>query len=95
MGRALFGYTVVNLGCKVNRVEADGFERLLGGARGCCLLAESAADLIIVNTCTVTGEAEKKTRKAVRHALSTNGGARVVVTGCASELLVGDLRRYG
>lgn len=30
VGRALFGYTVVNLGCKVNRVEADGFERLLG-----------------------------------------------------------------
>ena len=85
MGRALFGYTVVNLGCKVNRVEADGFERLLG-ERGGAPVAESAADLIIVNTCTVTGEAEKKTRKAVRHALSTNGGARVVVTGCASEL---------
>ena len=49
-------------------------------------MAEAAADLIVVNTCTVTGEAEKKTRKAVRHALSTNGGARVVVTGCASEL---------
>lgn len=85
MGRALFGYTVVNLGCKVNRVEADGFERLLA-ERGGVPVAEAAADLIVVNTCTVTGEAEKKTRKAVRHALSTNGGARVVVTGCASEL---------
>ena len=49
-------------------------------------MREAAADLIVVNTCTVTGEAEKKTRKAVRHALSTNDGARVVVTGCASEL---------
>lgn len=85
MGRALFGYTVVNLGCKVNRVEADGFERLLA-ERGGVPVAAAAADLIVVNTCTVTGEAEKKTRKAVRHALSTNGGARVVVTGCASEL---------
>ena len=85
MGRALFGYAVVNLGCKVNRVEADGFERLLA-ERGGVPVAEAAADLIVVNTCTVTGEAEKKTRKAVRHALSTNGGARVVVTGCASEL---------
>ena len=34
MGRALFGYTVVNLGCKVNRVEADGFERLLAERGG-------------------------------------------------------------
>lgn len=85
MGRALFGYTVVNLGCKVNRVEADGFERLLA-ERGGVPVGEAAADLIVVNTCTVTGEAEKKTRKAVRHALSTNDGARVVVTGCASEL---------
>ena len=85
MGRVLFGYTVVNLGCKVNRVEADGFERLLA-ERGGVPVGEAAADLIVVNTCTVTGEAEKKTRKAVRHALSTNGGARVVVTGCASEL---------
>ena len=85
MGRALFGYTVVNLGCKVNRVEADGFERLLA-ERGGVPVAEAAADLIVVNTCTVTGEAEKKTRKAVRHALSAAAAAEVVVTGCATEI---------
>lgn len=85
MGRALFGYTVVNLGCKVNRVEADGFERLLA-ERGGIPVPENAADLVIVNTCTVTGEAEKKTRKAVRHALSAAAAAEVVVTGCATEI---------
>ncbi|MDQ9825242.1 hypothetical protein RFZ44_18215, partial [Acinetobacter sp. 163] len=42
--------------------------------------------LIIVNTCTVTGEAEKKTRKAVRHALRANESATVVVTGCAAAI---------
>ena len=74
----------MNLGCKVNRVEADGFER--GCSQNAAVpVAEAAADLV-VNTCTVTGEAEKKTRKAVRHALSTNGCRRVVVTGCASEI---------
>lgn len=85
MSKAPFGYAVVNLGCKVNRVEADGFERLLG-ERGGAPAPEGAADLIIVNTCTVTGEADKKTRKAVRHALSANDGARIVVTGCATEI---------
>lgn len=69
----------------MNRVEADGFERLLG-ERGGAPVAESAADLIIVNTCTVTGEAEKKTRKAVRRALSANEGAQVIVTGCAAAI---------
>ena len=78
-------FSIINLGCKVNRVEADGFERLLG-ERGGAPVAESAADLIIVNTCTVTGEAEKKTRKAVRRALSANEGAQVIVTGCAAAI---------
>lgn len=85
MSKAPFGYAVVNLGCKVNRVEADGFERLLT-ERGGMPVPEGTADLIIVNTCTVTGEADKKTRKAVRHALSANDTARVVVTGCATEI---------
>ncbi|MEY8461210.1 MiaB/RimO family radical SAM methylthiotransferase [Eggerthellaceae bacterium 24-137] len=85
MNKAPFGYAVVNLGCKVNRVEADGFERLLS-EHGGTPVPESTADLIIVNTCTVTGEAEKKTRKAVRHALSAAETAKVVVTGCATEI---------
>ena len=85
MRRAAFRFAVVNLGCKVNRVEADGFERLLAG-RGGVPSSQAEADLIVVNTCTVTGEAEKKTRKAVRHALSANGEAPVVVTGCATEI---------
>ena len=61
-------FSIVNLGCKVNRVESDAVAAQLigGGAEESPL---HAADLIVVNTCTVTGEAEKKTRKAVRHAL--------------------------
>ncbi|MDO4291135.1 MAG: MiaB/RimO family radical SAM methylthiotransferase [Eggerthellaceae bacterium] len=78
-------FCVVNLGCKVNRVEADGFERLLREAGGEDA-PEEAADLVVVNTCTVTAEADKKTRKAVRHALRANGRARVVVTGCAAAI---------
>lgn len=85
MSRGAFRFAVVSLGCKVNRVEADGFERLLAG-RGGVPAPEAEADLIIVNTCTVTGEADKKTRKAVRHALSANAAAGVVVTGCAAAI---------
>ena len=78
-------YAVVNLGCKVNRVESDAFASSLDahGAKSC---DAADADLIVVNTCTVTGEAEKKTRKAVRGALRANGRATVIVTGCAAVI---------
>lgn len=78
-------FCVVNLGCKVNRVESDAAASVLAAA-GHTQCDEESADLILINTCTVTGEAEKKTRKAVRHALNTNEYAHVVVTGCASEI---------
>ena len=78
-------YAVVNLGCKVNRVESDAFASSLDahGAKSC---DAADADLIVVNTCTVTGEAEKKTRKAVRRALRANDRATVIVTGCAAAI---------
>lgn len=78
-------FAVVNLGCKVNRVESDAAAAVLL-AQGASPAREEDADLIVVNTCTVTGEAEKKTRKAVRRALRTNPTATVVVTGCAAAV---------
>lgn len=77
-------YSVVNLGCKVNRVESDAYEALFS-EHGFSPAAE-VADVVVVNTCTVTGEADKKTRKAVRQALKRNPDARVVVTGCAAAI---------
>ena len=78
-------FSIVNLGCKVNRVESDDAAvRLLAMGGEEAPLGE--ADLVVVNTCAVTGEAEKKTRKTVRHALRDNDHAAVVVTGCAAAL---------
>ncbi len=78
-------FAIINLGCKVNRVESDSF--------GAFLLANNAhetkpecADLVIVNTCTVTGDAEKKTRKSVRKALREAPNAQIIVTGCAAVI---------
>lgn len=78
-------FAIVNLGCKVNRVESDAFASGLL-ARGCTESNETDAQVVVVNTCTVTGEAEKKTRKAVRHALRANPASQVVVTGCAAAI---------
>lgn len=78
-------FSIVNLGCKVNRVEADSLEAALLAA-GYELADEASADIIIINTCTVTGEADKKSRKAVHHALAVNDKAQVLVTGCAAAI---------
>ncbi len=78
-------FSIVNLGCKVNRVESDGFAQLLA-ARGGSASPLVDADVVVVNTCTVTGEAEKKTRKAVRHALRESAAPLVIVTGCAAAI---------
>lgn len=82
-------FRIVNLGCKVNRVESDAFFDALGES-GLVPAGPEDADVVVVNTCTVTAVAEKKARKAVRHALSANPRARVVVTGCASAINAGE-----
>ena len=74
-------FTVINLGCKVNRVESDSIAARLLASGGMSVDAE-LADVIVVNSCTVTGEADKKARKAVRSALRANPAADVIVTGC-------------
>ena len=74
---------IANLGCKVNQAEMIAVERLLR-ARGVELVgARDAADLVVVNTCSVTSVADQKSRHAVRRARRVNPGARVLVTGCS------------
>lgn len=84
-------FTVINLGCKVNRVESDDVAAALIAQGGRSVSMEQA-DLVVVNTCTVTGEADKKARKAVRQALRANGYSQVLVTGCASAIDPGEFR---
>ena len=51
--------SVVNLGCKVNRVESDTIAKAYEG-RGAQLCSVPDADIVVINTCTVTEEADKK-----------------------------------
>lgn len=79
------------LGCKVNQVESEAAAAALVGV-GAEVVSEEAADLVVVNTCTVTGEADAKARKAVRHALNLPARPLVVVTGCLASLDADGLR---
>ena len=80
---------IVNLGCKVNQAEMESAARRLR-ERGVGLVDPAGgarpADLVVVNTCTVTAEADAKSRHAVRRARRANPDAAVVVTGCSVQV---------
>jgi threonylcarbamoyladenosine tRNA methylthiotransferase MtaB len=80
---------IVNLGCKVNQAEMESAARRLR-ERGVGLVdpvgGAAPADLVVVNTCTVTAEADAKSRHAVRRARRANPDAAVVVTGCSVQV---------
>ncbi len=77
---------IVNLGCKVNQSEMEAAARLLREAGIPLVDPDRAADLYLVNTCTVTATADEKSRSAVRRARRANRAADVVVTGCSVEV---------
>lgn len=83
------GFHVLNLGCKVNRAESDTMAASCMAAGGVRRDAGDA-DVAIVNTCTVTAEADAKTRKAIRKLLRESS-CPVVVTGCAAAMHADDL----
>jgi threonylcarbamoyladenosine tRNA methylthiotransferase MtaB len=66
---------IVTLGCRMNIAESERMRAMLAGER----------DLVVVNSCAVTGEALAQTRKAIRRARRDHPTARLVVTGCAAE----------
>jgi MiaB-like tRNA modifying enzyme len=87
------------LGCKLNQLEtesiADAFAR--SGASVLSFDADEslAADLVVVNTCTVTSKAEQKARRIVRLALSADPEATILVTGCYAEVEAESLSALG
>ena len=84
------GVALVNLGCRVNRVELDLMASELERA-GAEVVGEREAAAVVVNTCAVTGEAEAKTRKAVRRVATLPQRPLVVATGCVANLFSDEL----
>src|SRR5262249_60826137 len=73
---------LVTLGCKVNQYETQHVKEALE-ASGYREAAEAeAADLCVVNTCTVTGEGDAKSRQLIRRLHQANPAAAIVVMGC-------------
>jgi len=74
-------YSVITFGCRVNQADSLRVEEDLRG-RGGQSSPASAADLVVVNTCSVTATADQGARQTIRRVARDNPGARIVVTGC-------------
>ncbi len=74
------------LGCKLNFSETSTIGREFLNAGFEKVAFEDKADVYVINTCSVTEEANKKCRYTVRNALSRNSGAYIVVMGCYAQL---------
>jgi len=74
-------YSVITFGCRVNQSDSLGFEEQFVAAGAEPAPAESA-DLVVVNTCSVTASADQGARQTIRRIARINPSARIVVTGC-------------
>ncbi len=75
-------FKIVTLGCKVNQYESEYLREgllMLGWEEA---RDDEPTDLCIVNTCTVTGDADQKSRKYIRHLARVHPQAELLVTGC-------------
>ena len=77
---------ITNLGCKVNQAEMEAAARRLRELGVAVTDGDQPADLVLVNTCTVTAEADAKSRQAVRRARRVSPTAEIVVTGCSVQV---------
>ena len=73
------------LGCKVNHYETQAMEELFKNAGYEITPFEEAADIYVVNTCTVTQISDKKSRQMLSRAHTQNPDAMVVAVGCYAE----------
>ena len=77
---------LTTLGCKVNQFETETMEGLFRQRGYAIVPFDEAADVYVINTCSVTSLGEKKSRQLIRRALRLNERAVIAVTGCYAQV---------
>ena len=75
----------VTVGCRLNQFETDALRGRAEAERFTVVPFTEEADVYVINTCTITGEADADSRQLVRRAVRRNPAATVVVTGCYAQ----------
>lgn len=82
---------ITTLGCKVNQYESAAFKTGFEDAGLTVVGGNGQADIVVINTCAVTGSAGAQSRQAIHRALRKNPTAEIIICGCYAELAAGDL----
>jgi len=78
-------FHIEHFGCRAARADGEAVgERLLSAGQHCASRV-AEADVVVVNTCSVTAEADRQARAFIRRAHRNNPGAKIVVTGCYAQ----------
>ncbi|CDR34962.1 tRNA (N(6)-L-threonylcarbamoyladenosine(37)-C(2))-methylthiotransferase MtaB [Criblamydia sequanensis] len=78
-------YRVVSLGCRTNQYEGQAFQDQLEASGFSLASQNEAADICIVNTCTVTEQADSASRHEIKKLKKENPNSKIIVTGCFAE----------
>src|SRR5215468_7860162 len=81
------------LGCRLNQVDSQQIQTLLESRGFRTVGIDEPADVVVVNTCTVTARAELSDRQALRRAARVSPRAKLVVTGCWAQASPGEVAR--
>ena len=76
----------VTLGCKVNQVDSDALRQRMEAAGYLCVEPGATPDVLVINSCAVTAESERKTRQKLRHFRAVHRDCILVLTGCAAQV---------
>ncbi|MFO7557184.1 MAG: tRNA (N(6)-L-threonylcarbamoyladenosine(37)-C(2))-methylthiotransferase MtaB [Desulfobacterales bacterium] len=85
-------YKITTLGCKVNHFESEAIDQYLKNSMWRDAAGEKA-DVVIINTCTVTQKASMQSRQAIRQAIRSNPDARIIVTGCYAQTSINEITK--
>lgn len=78
-------FFVQNFGCRATQADGAALEAQLGAKGLSAAASRDTADVVVLNTCTVTAEADKDARSAIRRTHRENPNARILVTGCYAQ----------
>ena len=79
------------LGCRLNEAELETWARQFRELGHAITADSNNADLLVINTCAVTEEAVRKSRRLIRRAQTSNPQAKLVVSGCYASLNPGSV----
>src|ERR1700745_687751 len=78
-------FFIEQFGCRATQADAAAIERQLRDRGFAAAAASDSADVVIVNTCTVTAAADAQARDAIRKLHARNPAVRMIATGCYAQ----------